>query len=331
MLNNIDFDLNKEPKKKKEKHKKNKINDNNSSSQIQNFFSSIITALKDWFNSITFIVKQIVAISIILWIIDLFTINYMTFIFTNVPYYSIGCFQFWRFITGNFITSGIFSLIFALIFWVSDGKVVEKIKGSTKYLIYFLIHSIIIQIIYSVIYYFLINKNAPEKDNIHSTGLWCYIICEVTINCLISPESNIFLPFIPYAIKAKFFPIVILLIFFIFGGLDLGMFIAVGYGFIYSFFLYKFLDVNNDYIINFENKYLKCFFKYKGYIQIDDISIDKKQAFIGKMMKKNIDNNKDYESDGDSDDSDESNPYNKKLQKFIPFTGKGIKLGGENN
>ena len=329
MLNNIDFDFNKEPKKKKQKHKNNEY-DNDISSQSKNCFTLIINTLKTWFNSITFIVKIIVVISIILWIIDLFTINYITYIFSNVPYYSIGRFQIWRFITGNFITSGIFSLIFALIFWVSDGKVVEKMKGSTKYLIYFLIHCIIIQVIYSLIYYFLINKNAPNENDIHSTGLGCYIICEVTMNCLISPESNIFLPFIPYAIKAKFFPIIILLMFFIFGGLDLGMFIAVGYGFIYSFLLSKYLELNDEYIINFENKYMKCFFRYKGYIQMDDISTDKKQAFIGKMMRNNIDNNRDYESDenADSEDSDTSNPYNKKLNKFIPFSGKGTKLGG---
>lgn len=329
MLNNFDYDFNKESKKKKEKHRNNNY-ENNTDPQSQNFFSLIISTLKTWFNSITFMVKQIVAISIILWIIDLFTINYVTFIFANVPYYSIGYFQIWRFITGNLITSGIFSLIFALIFWVSDGKVVEKMKGSARYLIYFLIHSMIIQIFYALIYYFLINKKSPDKNNIRSNGLWCYIILEVTINCLISPESNIFLPFIPYAIKAKFFPIIILMIFFIFGGFDLGMFIAVAYGFIYSFFLYKYLEINSEFIINFENKFLRCFFGYKGYIQIDDISTDKKQAFIGKMMNKNYDNNIDYESEGDSDDSDTSNPYNKKLKKFIPFAGKGTKLGGDN-
>ncbi len=47
-------------------------------------------------------------------------------------------------------------------------------------------------------------------------------------------------------------------------------------------------------------------------------------------MNKNYDNNIDYESEGDSDDSDTSNPYNKKLKKFIPFAGKGTKLGGDN-
>ena len=330
MLNNIDFDFNKESKKKKKKNKNNQYG-NDDERRPQSIFWQIFRSLKTWFTSITFMVQQIVLISVIFWIIDLFTKNYMTFILANVPYYSIGCFQIWRFITGNLITSGLFSLIFALIFWVSDGKVVEKMKGSLKYLIYFLIHGIIIQIIYAIIYYFLINKNSPNKDNIRSIGLWCYIICEVTMNCLISPESKIFLPFIPYPIKSKFFPIIILLIFFIFGGFDLGMFIAVGYGFIYSFFISKYFEINNDYIINFENKYLRCLFRYKGYIQIDDIDTDKKQAFIGKMIKNNIDNNKDNESEGDSDDSDSSNPYNKNLKKFIPFTGKGVKLGGGND
>ena len=328
MLNNIDFDFNKESKKKKkEKYQKNDYENNEIQSELNNnFFSLIFSKLKIWFNSITFIVKQIVAISIILWIIDLVSFNYMTFIFSNVPYYSIGYFQIWRFITGNLITSGLFSLIFALIFWVSDGKTVEKMEGSAKYLIYFLIHSTIIQIIYALIYYFLGDKTKPEKNYIHSTGLWIYIIGEVTINCLISPENKIYLPFIPYAIKSKFFPIIILLVFFIFGGFDLGMFIAVGYGFIYSFFLYKYLIISDESIINFEQKYLKYFFGYKGYIKLDDISpSDKKQAFLGNIMKNNIDNNRDYdlESKDDSDDSETSNPYNKNLKKFIPFTGKG--------
>ena len=328
MLNNIDFDFNKESKKKKkEKYQKNVYENNEIQSEPNNnFFSLIFSKLKIWFNSITFIVKQIVAISIILWIIDLVSFNYMTFIFSNVPYYSIGYFQIWRFITGNLITSGLFSLIFALIFWVSDGKTVEKMEGSAKYLIYFLIHSTIIQIIYALIYYFLGDKTKPEKNYIHSTGLWIYIIAEVTINCLISPENKIDLPFIPYAIKSKFFPIIILLVFFIFGGFDLGMFIAVGYGFIYSFFLYKYLIISDESIINFEQKYLKYFFGYKGYIKLDDISpSDKKQAFLGNIMKNNIDNNRDYdlESKDDSDDSETSNPYNKNLKKFIPFTGKG--------
>ena len=147
---------------------------------------------------------------------------------------------------------------------------------------------------------------------------------------MISPESKIFLPFIPYPIKSKYFPIILLFIFFIFGGLEIGPFIAVIYGFLYSFFLQRFLEIKDESINNFENKYFRCFFGFKGYIQIDDVSTDKKQLFLSNMMKHNIDNNRDYDSDGDSDDSNNSNPYNKKLKKFVPFTGKGVKLNGSN-
>ena len=219
---------------------------------------------------------------------------------------------------------------------MSDGKVVEKMKGSVKYLIYFLIHSTIIQLLYALIYFLFLKNNTVEKNSINSNGLWPYIICEVTINCLISPENEIFLPFIPYGIKSKFFPIIILLIFFIFGGFEISVFISVIYGFIYSFLLSKYLEISDDKIINIENKCFKYFYKYKSFIKFEDIcNKDNERPFIPDFIKYNIDNNKDYgnenyESDSNSEDShsnNNNNLFNKKLKKFVPFSGKGIKLG----
>ena len=48
------------------------------------------------------------------------------------------------------------------------------------------------------------------------------------------------------------------------------------------------------FLLNFENKYFRCFFGFKGYIQIDDVSTDKKQLFLSNMMKHNIDNNREH-------------------------------------
>ena len=341
MLNNIYLDINKDSKKKNyiKANKKSLSSDGTDFNHIstdENIFSQIYKKLKIWYESITFVVQHIVAISIILWILDLFFINNITYLFANVPFYTINNFQIWRLITSNLITSNIFSLIFALIFWVSDGKVVEKMKGSVKYLIYFLIHSTIIQLLYALIYFLFLKNNTVEKNSINSNGLWPYIICEVTINCLISPENEIFLPFIPYGIKSKFFPIIILLIFFIFGGFEISIFISVIYGFIYSFLLSKYLEISDDKIINIENKCFKYFYKYKSFIKFEDIcNKDNERPFIPDFIKYNIDNNKDYgnenyESDSNSEDShsnNNNNIFNKKLKKFVPFSGKGIKLG----
>ena len=336
MLNNLDFDFNDDKKKQKKQKKQysniieiNNNNDNydnsynNNYSEKENTCSLIITRLKIWFNSITFIVRMIVVISFTFWVLDLITIDYISYCLANVPYYTIGYFQIWRLVTGNLITTGFFSLLFAIIFWVSDGMIIEKQEGSVKYLIFFLIHTTIIQVIY-VLLFFIFKGISTKPNYIYSSGLWCYIICEVTINCLVSPNTNIYLLCIPYAIKAKYFPILILIIFFIFGGLDLGMFIGVGYGFLYGFFLKNYLIIPDDKLNYLESNYFNSISNCEGFIKMSEISNSKQQPFIGNFTQKN--NYDQNDSDSYSDDS-ESNNFQNKLKKFTPFIGKGVMLG----
>ena len=336
MLNNFNFDFD-DDKKKKKKQKKEKNNFNNimqinsnnnennnyenNSNGNENFFSLIATRLQIWFNSITFIVKVIVVFSMAFWALDLITIDTITYCLANVPYYTVGYFQIWRIITGNLITTGFFSLLFAIIFWVSDGMIIEKQQGSTKYFIYFLIHSTIIQITYDLIYLLFIGISS-RPIYIYSSGLWCYIICEVTINCLVSPNTKIYLLCIPYAIKAKFFPILILFIFFIFGGFELGIFIAVGYGFIYGLFLKNYLIISDDMLLKIESILFSNFLNWRGFIKMSETISSKQQPFIGNFIQNN-----ENESDTNSEDSDSNNNFQNKLKKFTPFMGKGITLG----
>ena len=339
---NFDFDFNEDKNKEKKNKKKynniidinnnyssdnyndriNNINNNNSN---ENCCSLIITRFLIWFNSITFIVKIIVVISFCFWFLDLITVNYISYCLANIPYYTIGYFQIWRLITGNLVTTGFFSLLFAIIFWVSDGMIVEKMQGSVKYLIYFFIHTTIIQIIYVILYY-IVKGISTKPNDIYSSGLWCYIICEVTINCLVSPDKNIYLLCIPYAIKAKYFPIIILLIFFIFGGFDLGMFIGVGYGFLYGFMLKKYLAISDDTLMNIESKYFNFVSNCGGFIKMSGVSNSNQQPFIGNFTQNNYNNHEQNDSESFSDDSD-SNNFQNKLKKFTPFMGKGITLG----
>ena len=333
MLNNFNFDLD-EGKKKKKKQKNNfnnimqinsNLNNNNNENNInekQDFCSLFFARLKMWFISITFIVKIMVFVSVILWILDLITVDYISFCLANIPYYTIGYFQIWRLITGNLIITGFFSLLFAIIFSASDGMIIEKQQGSTKYFIYFLIHSIIIQTIYDLLYLFFIGiSNRPNY--IYSNGLWSYIICEVTMNCLIYPDNKIYILFIPYAIRAKYFPILILFIFFIFAGFELGMLIGVIYGFLYGFYLKKYLIISDDVLIKIEEKFFVGSLNWKGFIKMNEINNSKQQPFIGNFTQNN---NNELDSDSYSVDSDSNNPQNK-LKKFTPFIGKGITLG----
>ena len=331
MLNDFNFDFDGDKKKKKkEKNNFNNImnlnnsenNDNpNNDSQTTNFFSLICEKLRIWFDSLTFIVKLIVSISIILWILDFITIDYFSYILANIPYYTIGYFQIWRLITGNLMTTGFLNLLFAIIFWFSDGIIIEKQEGTAKYFIYFLIHSTIIQIIYDILYLFFVGIS-QKPNGVYSSGLWSYIICEITINCLVSPDTKINLLCIPYDIKAKFFPFLLLFIFCIFGSFELVIFVAVGYGFLYGLFLKKYLIVSDNLANKVENTIFSGVLNWRGFIKISEKNNNsKQQPFIGNFMQNNQN-----DSDSFSDDSD-SNNFQNKLKKFTPFSGRGITLG----
>lgn len=335
MLNNFDFNFD-DKKKKKKNNQNNNYNNiiqtsnggddyNQNNNEDENFCSLIFKRLKIWFHSITFIVKTIIVISLFFWVLDLVTIGYMTYCFANIPYFTIGYFQIWRLITGNLITTGFLSLLFAVIFWVSDGIIIEKQEGSTKYFIYFLIHTIIIQIIYDFLY-FIFNGISQKPTYIYSSGLWSYIICEVTINCLISPNTDIYLLCVPYSIKAKYFPILILVIFIIFGGFELGLFVGVGYGFLYGFFFQNYLIISSETLIKIESILFNCVLNFKGFIKITETKKSMQQPFIGNFTQNNNNYNNENESDSNSEDSN-SNNFHNKLKKFTPFMGKGITLG----
>ena len=315
--------------KKNPKHNTSKSNNdtknrNINNNQSPNVFSQLSNSLVLWYNSLTFTIKVVVTLSVILWIFDLITLNTITNWLANVPYYSLNHCQFWRFITGNFITTGLFNFIFALIFWVSGGKIVEKQQGTVKYFIYFLINSTLVQIVYAVIYDIFTN-DLKEPTKIVSNGIWAYIMCEVTLMCLIKPDNEIYLLCIPYPIKSKYFPIVILIIFIIIGGFEFDIFVGVGYGFLYGFIIKKYLVINDGLFKKWEIFYFQKFVGFKGFIKMSEISMAKEQPFIDQFGGKTEDNQKD--SDGESSDSDGDSEKNGK-NFFSDIGGKtGIALG----
>ena len=123
--------------------------------------------------------------------------------------------------------------------------------------------------------------------------------------------------------QGQIFPILILLIFFIFGGFELGMLVGVIYGFLYGLFLKRYLIISDDTFTRLENGIFSNFTNLGGFIKMSEVSTSKQQPFIGNFTQNNNEQN---DSESYSDDSD-SNNFQNKLKKFNPFSGKGITLG----
>ena len=168
-------------------------------------------------------IKTLILITTALYIIDRFVFNISLYI-SNIPFYTINKYQIWRIFSTSLMNTGIINIILSLILWVKFGAILENTIGTILYLFIFIINSSLIQIIYSalisLISLIIGNKSIlklkiDNNNNVINSGIWPYIICELTLLSLSNPNEIIKLFFFP-ELKARFYFIIVFIIFFIF-------------------------------------------------------------------------------------------------------------------
>lgn len=225
-------------------------------------------------------VKIIVFLTLIFFSIGLFT-QFISFYLVNIPYFTIFYFQIWRLFTTPFITTGFLGIIFSLLFWYRDAVKEEREKGTIKYMLRFFMLSFFIEIIYSLIMLIIsiIIQNSimmrikMTPTGIRNEGLWPILMCDLTLLCLSHPDQDMRFFFFPCIIKAKFYPLVLFLIFTVLSGfnIDFEILCGISFGFLYNYYLSDKLAISNNFALKVENS---CFFHWmtdkKGFISINN-------------------------------------------------------------
>jgi len=266
----------------------NDINDSNKS-----YKDKII----DYINNIPLFVKFIIFSTIILYILSFFSDVFIYLI--NIPYFTIYEYRIWTILTTVFITTNIINIFFAFISWISSAISYEKENGTIGFILYFFTHSIIVQLLF-IVFSLIIGSKSP------SLGLWPFIIFHITMTCMKNPESNIMFFFFPWPIKSKYYPLVLIIFFFLINGgrIQFDFIISVIYGYCNHFFFNSKLEYNNSFILKVENLFIFRYIKkIKGFISLSDISSITTQNTITI-----------------SDD-------NQQNKQITPFSGKGVAIG----
>jgi len=170
-------------------------------------------------------IKIIFFITIVLYLFNSFA-PFISWIFANVPYYTIIYLNIWRLITTPFITTNLLSIIFSIYFWYQEAVKIEKEIGTVKYMLIFLINSFFIQIMYTSISCLLwlimrstsILKLKIRNSGIRNDGLWPILLCDLTLLCLSNPEKLQKFYSFRFSLKAKYYPLVLLAIFTVISG-----------------------------------------------------------------------------------------------------------------
>ena len=217
-------------------------------------------------------------ITIVLFILNL-KIKYISFYLINIPYYTIFKLQLWRLLTSVFITTNFLQILLAFFVWIKHTSFLETQLGTIKYALVFCINAISIQIINIIIMggISLINNKiySAEIKSKKNSGLWGILMCEMTMLCVSNPESQVKLLFLPFNIKAKIYPLILVLMFLVSNIFEVDIEIISGiiYGLIYYYFLKTKLQISDSFVQKLESlKIFKALLQVKGFISVNHIS-----------------------------------------------------------
>ena len=239
--------------------------------------------MKELLSEIPFFIRFILIMKMLLFILNIF-IKYISFYLSNIPLYTIKYHQFWRLITTSFITTNLINMLFGFIVWIKDAISLEKSIGTIRYIFIFITNSIFINLIYCSILYLIksITKNNTILINnfygdykVNNSGIWPIIICELTLLCLNNPDSKIQFLFRPCPLKAKYYPIFIIVLYSLINNFRLNYGIISGflYGTIYYYLFQNKLNISDETIKRLENSFCcKCFIGFGSFVNIDNIN-----------------------------------------------------------
>ena len=306
---------------------------NNQSSSFK--CSSIFYQCKEFIdrilNSLPFFVKIVTSSTVILYLIN-FIIPYVAYLLAQIPYFTIYYFQIWRIFTTPFMTTSLLSVIFSIFFWYDKASRLEKEIGTIKYMLIFFMNSFFIQIIFCIIMLllsFILRSERPLRMKItnvgiRNDGIWPILLCDITLLCLSNPNENIYFRFLPCNIKAKYYPLILFLIYTFISQfhIDLENLCGIGFGFLYHYYLRNRLNISNNLAEKIGNS---CLFRWmktqKGYIGIGGINT------FGNTGT-NTDNNV---RNVNIENSSIKENKEKVKNTFSAFKGKGIAVGGGDN
>lgn len=294
---------------------KNFLLRNNFCRNCKEFFSRIT-------NSMPLFIKLVLFITLFLYLSNLF-IPFISFIFSNIPYYTIYYFNLYRLITTSFITTNILSIIFSIYFWYQEAVKLEREIGTVKYMLIFLMNSFCIQLMYTLIMFLfsLIIRSTKilnlkiTNSGVRNDGLWPILLCDLTLLCLSNPEEPQKFYFFPFSLKAKYYPIFLFVFFTIISGfrVDLEVLCGIGFGFLFHYYLKNKLLLSNNYATKIENSFLcKWMKKKKGFIYIGGARMPE--------LKNNLENVRNISI---------SERTGIAKTTFNVFKGKGLAVGGE--
>ena len=154
--------------------------------------------------------------------------------FTSLKDYTVLKLEIYRMILAPLFCNSILNLIFAFICFSNMGARLEYALGSAQFLALMGTISLLANLGFVTFCFFMAMFGTYEALFFQCQGFWVVLMGLIVVECMSSNEPTRQLFFIPYQIPTKYFPLALYALFTLFGGLNLGMAISMGIGYLYS-------------------------------------------------------------------------------------------------
>lgn len=150
-------------------------------------------------------------------------------------------------ITAPFVHPDILTFLFAIISWIPTAMLCEKQAGTIVYMHRFLTYNLMVQVLFCLIC-------LPLGLGMASYGLWPMVFVDMVIECMRSPDMQRQLCCFPVTLKSKYYPLVIVLLFSLFFGLQIPFFLGCAVGYLHAFGFLRRLELSANMANKIEHK-----------------------------------------------------------------------------
>lgn len=227
---------------------------------------SWVDKIKDFWSAIPFFANSIICITLFLYLLSFF-VNLQFLV--SQPSATVYKLRIWTLVTSSLVTLSIINVIFAFMSWVPSAIKEELELGSVAYLLNFLQFTILIQVIYTGAMFLMKLIGFGQVIEFPSTGIWPFIMAEITIKCMKNPNDQMTFFMFPCPIKAMYYPWFLICFFTMFNGFQVipfDLITAVLFGYLYIWKLNSYFNYSIQKIQSLESKfpfsYLKKFHNF---------------------------------------------------------------------
>lgn len=136
----------------------------------------------------------------------------------NTPYFSIFHFEVYRIVFSPFVGNSLINLVLIALFYPTMGTRMETSLGSASFLAMLCSFSLITNVLFDAACMLLYVMGMPTAVFWSCSGFWTVLFSLIVIECMQMPDAPRKLFCLPVEVPAKYFPLVLYVLFCLFSG-----------------------------------------------------------------------------------------------------------------